>query len=216
MCGFSIIMFWSCVTQSNSANKSIQNVQTKPINNHPCTADCISTHSLSGSVKWQELDWTLYELTCHIIWNTLLSVKCQLSTIQSVSFVIRLPWHFPDGDWKMSETKGWLNGFHPLPCLWCFLINRLIPRRNRMCQGRRLMEQTESCIPQTLYLRLNSPAYKLQLCPAPTVSLSLSFALHHLPPWGWVERSNPHQICLYDVLKTQHYSLPPTIRERKR
>ena len=79
-----------------------------------------------------------------------------------------------------------------------FLIDGLIPRRDRMCQGRRLMEQTESCIPQT------TPDESKLACLC-TVALPgsgclfLSFALHHLPPWGWVERSNPHQICLYDV-----------------
>lgn len=103
----------------------------------------------------------------------------------------------------MSETKGWLNGFHPLLWVWCFLIDRLIPWRNRMCQGRRLMEQMETCIPQTPCLRLNPPAY----CSVAQLQLALSFALHRLSPWVWVERSNPHQICLY--VKMQHYSLCP-------
>lgn len=95
------------------------------------------------------------------------------STLQRVTFVIRLPWHFPDGGWKMSETKGWLNGFHPLLWVWCFLIDRLIPWRNRMCQGRKLMEQTETCIPQTLCLRLNSPAY----CSSAQLQLALRYLL---------------------------------------
>lgn len=70
------------------------------------------------------------------------------------------------------------------------------------------MEQTESFIPQTPYLSLNLPACAPQRCPAPA---GPSFAMHRLPSWGWVERSNPYQICLYDGFQMQHYSLsPPT------
>lgn len=132
----------------------------------------------------QKLDCTIYELTCQIISNTPLSVRCRQSTLQRVTSVIRLPWHFPDGGWKMSETKGWLNGFHPLLRVWCFLIDRLIPWRNRMCQGRRLMEQAEARIPQTPRLNLNLPvccgAAHLQLvlsifCFASLVTLGLGW-----------------------------------------
>lgn len=60
------------------------------------------------------------------------------------------------------------------------------------------MEQTETCIPPTPYLSVNPPASRLQCGQAATGFLYL-FALHRLPPSGWVKRSNPHQICLYDV-----------------
>lgn len=157
------------------------------------------------------LDWTIYELTCHIISNTLLSVRGRLSALQRVTFVIRLPWHFPDGGWKMSETKGWLNGFYPLLRVWCFLIDRLIPWRNRMCQGRRLMEQMETWIPQTPYLTLNSPAYGLRLCPPPTGSLCLLLCITcHL--WSELKGQIHIRFVFMMFLKTQHYSLPPTIQ----
>lgn len=134
------------------------------------------------SVKWQQLDWTTYELTCHIIFNTLLPVRCRLTTLQHVNFVIRLPWHFPDGGWKMLETNSWLNEFYPLQRIWCLLIDRLIPRRNRMCQDRRLMKQKEACIPQTPCLSLNSPPYVLQQWPAPTGFIFCFASLASLGP----------------------------------
>lgn len=49
------------------------------------------------------------------------------------------------------------------------------------------------------------PACLLQRVSAP-------FALHRLSPWVWVERSNPHQICLY--VKMQHYSLCPKEKDK--
>lgn len=156
----------------------------------------------------------MYELTCHIISNTPLSVRCRLSTLQRVTFVIRLPWHFVDGGWKMSETKGWLNGFHLLLRVWCIVIDRLIPWRNRMCQGRRLMEHTETCIP--LGTLSESKLARLWTAALPISNwLSLSFALHHLPPLVWVERSNPQQICLYVFKDAALLSTPDHMWERK-
>lgn len=187
------------------------------ITSHSCTTDHISTHSLLGgnSTKWQVLDWTIYELPCHIISKAALSVRCWLSTLQHVTFVIRLPWHFPDGSWKMSETEGWLNGFYPLLQVWCFLIDRLIPWRNWMCHGRRLMEQMETCIPPTPYLSLNSPAHGLHRCPS-LAALSI-FCFASLATFGLGWKVKPHiRFVFMFFLKRLHYSLPPAICETER
>lgn len=78
-------------------------------------------------------------------------VRSQLLTLHHAAPAIRLPWHFPDDSREMLETKGSLNGFYPLQRVWWLLIDRLIPWRNWMHQGKRLMKQSQTWIPSTHY-----------------------------------------------------------------
>lgn len=92
---------------------------------------------------------------------------------------------------------------------WCLLIDGLIPWRNRMCRGRRLMEQTESCIPQTASLSAS------RALPS-SDGLSLSFALHRLPPPAGL-KGQTHIRFVFIFFKMQHYVLlaPDLMWKRK-
>lgn len=115
-------------------------------------------------------------------------VRSQLLTLHHAALAIRLPWHFPDDSREILETKGSLNGFYPLQQVWCFLIDRLIPWRNWMHQGKRLMKQFQTWIPSTHYPTHSlSDLSVLQHGPASGSSL---FSPYHLPLWEEVERSD--------------------------
>lgn len=62
-------------TARNTNIKMTENAQTKHISDPPSAADCISLLG-PNSAKCQQLDWTIYELTGHIISNNMLSVRC--------------------------------------------------------------------------------------------------------------------------------------------
>lgn len=95
----------------------------------------------------------------------------------------------------MLETKARLNGFHPSLQVWCFLIDRLIPWRNRMCQGRRLMEQTEFYSPDALSQLKLGCSRKRSAAPLQSAVYAFRFAsLATLGGWwggmGWKATSD--------------------------
>lgn len=98
-----------------------------------------------------------------------------------VTFLKRLSWHFPDGSMKLLETtkkKGSLNGSNPLQQVWCAFIDRLIPWRSRICRGKRLMKQMDTCIPYR-HNRTRLPAVHHSPDPTGSLYLLLRIACHY-------------------------------------
>jgi len=173
-------------------------------NNHPCTVDRISTRDLfcANSAKWPEPDWTTHELN-HRIPNTLLSVTCRMSTLQPLTFVIRLLWHFPDGGWKMSNKTlvEWIPSF--LPWIWCRLIDGANSQKECDVPG----EETNGTNGE-LYSPDATRESKLACLWTAADCLALSFCLASLALSGDGLKGQIHSdVFLGCFKKPRHYSL---------